>query len=302
MSEVVGVHGMAQQQRGRSQLIAVWEPAFRDGVEIAGGGDAAAPSFGLAFYGDLFLSAAAQGDAATQKFGYGGRQEGAAKGATILHGEDGAAGLESVSADELAFLDEATDEAIAQRPDLGEPMGFGPLPGPLQPLARRLTRRFDGVLVLMFVSALRQVKLYLEDDELAGHIRGIVSDAIGSDTTVLLAHSLGTVVAFDTLTLNPQLQLDTLITVGSPLGMKAVASRLRPSAAGRQGLAGFPPNLRRWVNIYDPGDPVAAAGAVSRLWPAAVDYTVDNEDTPHAIERYLGKRVTGRAVLDGVSR
>jgi hypothetical protein len=98
MSEVLGVHGMAQQQRGRSQLIAVWEPAFRDGVEIAGGRDAVVPSFGLAFYGDLFLSAAAQGEAAAQELGDGGRQEGAAKGAAILEGEAGAPALESVSA------------------------------------------------------------------------------------------------------------------------------------------------------------------------------------------------------------
>jgi hypothetical protein len=46
MSEIVGLHGMAQQQRGRSQLLAVWEPALRDGVEIAGGKDAVMPSFG----------------------------------------------------------------------------------------------------------------------------------------------------------------------------------------------------------------------------------------------------------------
>lgn len=299
MSTVVGVHGMAQQQRGRNQLLSAWRPAFMDGVEIAGGREAVVPTLELAFYGDLFLSEDTQG---TRAHTVEGRAKGALKGAAILDGDTDIDALDSVSVEELDFLDEAADEAIAQRPDLGEPMsGVPPVPALLRPLARKLTRHFDGEVVLQFVSALRQVKLYLDDDELAAQIRGRVLDAVVTETRILLAHSLGTVVAFDALALNSDLQIDTLITVGSPLSIRAVSTRLRLGWLPESRLPAFPPSVRRWVNIYDRGDPVAAAGEVSRLWHQAEDFPVNNEDEPHAIERYLGKRATGRAVLDALS-
>jgi hypothetical protein len=285
MAQVVGVHGMAQQQRGRVQLLRVWEPALEDGIELARGRDAGLPSFALAFYGSVFLSEDAQGREVP-------------KG---IVAEDPAAGLGDVTVEELAFLDDAATEAIAPRPELGPTMGIGAVPRPLQPLAQRLSRHFDGALVLTFVQALRQVKLYLDDGELAARIRAVVLDTLAADSRVVLAHSLGTVVAFDVLNLNPDCRLDTLVTVGSPLSMRAVATRLRRRHERVGEWPPFPGNVRRWVNVYDPGDPVAAAGAVGRLWPAAEDYTVENENEPHAIDRYLGKRITGEAIATGTS-
>jgi hypothetical protein len=39
MAQVVGIHGMAQQQKGRNQLIDKWLPALRDGLERSAGED-----------------------------------------------------------------------------------------------------------------------------------------------------------------------------------------------------------------------------------------------------------------------
>ena len=57
MVDVVGVHGIAQQQGGRHQLLEAWRPALHDGVERARGLEWPKPSLDLVYYGDLYLAA-----------------------------------------------------------------------------------------------------------------------------------------------------------------------------------------------------------------------------------------------------
>ncbi len=283
MPRVVGVHGMAQEQKTRPELWKLWYPSLRGGMELAAGRYVAIPSFDLAFYGKVFLSDDAQGKPV-------------AKG----NGPAAAPRLpESPGDDELAFLDEAVNEVAAEAgpKDKGVPKGLTGVPAVLQPLAGRLARRFSGSLALTFITALRQVRLYLEDEDTASQIRAIVTGMIDAETRVVVAHSLGTVVAFDALSRDDSPEVGTLITLGSPLGMKAVSSRL----AARLGN-GPSPRAAHWINIFDPADPVAAAGAVSLMWPQAGDFTVDNGDEQHDVTRYLGKRVTGQAVVDACGR
>lgn len=283
MAQVLALHGIAREQQGRNQLLEEWRPGLVDGVEIVAGRSAPVPTLDLCFYGDLFLSAGAQGE----------RQ---------LPGK-GAVATDVLSApvthDDAEFLTDVTGEVEAAFADLGAAMGAPRVPPALQPLARRLTRRLDGGLVLQLLGVLRQVKAYLDDDALAERIRERFLADLDRGPGVVVAHSLGTVVAVDTLRLNPDRRVAMLVTVGSPLGMRAVQSRLRHPNATAGALPG-PPSVGRWVNIYDPGDPVAAAGGLSRVWAMVEDYTVGNGKDPHAIRAYLGKRVTGQAVLDGV--
>lgn len=284
MAQVLGLHGIAQEQKGRNQLLEEWRPGLADGVEMAAGRSMTVPSFDLCFYGDLFLPVSAQGERQSPGKGWAASDVLAA----------------SVSDDEADFLAEATAEVEAALPDRGAAMGAPRVTSMLQPLARRLTQRMDGRLVLQFLAVLRQVRAYLDDDALAERIRERFLAGFDGAPRVVMAHSLGTVVAVDALRLDPHPTISMLVTVGSPLGMQAVQSRLRHSDVS----AGPPhalPNVARWVNIYDPGDPVAAAGGLSRVWPAVEDFTVGNGKDPHAVRAYLGKRVTGHALLDGVA-
>ena len=74
-------------------------------------------------------------------------------------------------------------------------------------------------------------------------------------TTVVIAHSLGSVVTYEALHAYPQLSVDHLITVGSPLAFPhAIYERLDPAPRPR---GHRPPNVRRWTNIADVGDIVA---------------------------------------------
>lgn len=75
---------------------------------------------------------------------------------------------------------------------------------------------------------------------------------------VLVTHSMGTMVAYDVLRNCPNCpQLETLFTLGSPLGIQEVQDQL--VAKGRKQVDFPAAKLNRWINVYDPLDPVCAA-------------------------------------------
>ncbi|GAA2855368.1 hypothetical protein GCM10010517_13520 [Streptosporangium fragile] len=106
---------------------------------------------------------------------------------------------------------------------------------------------------------------------------------------VVIAHSLGSVVTYETLWAHPDLEADLLITLGSPLGMRNVIfERLVPAPVGGRG--GRPPGVRRWVNIADKDD-IAAIPPNLRGCFTGVDQEalVDLDWIDfHTAEKYLG--------------
>jgi hypothetical protein len=98
---------------------------------------------------------------------------------------------------------------------------------------------------------------------------------------IVIAHSLGTVVTYEALHAHPELTVDLLLTLGSPLALPgAIFDRLIPHPAnGPTGRLGArPEGVKRWVNIADPGDPVAIPPRLARAFQGiALDLT----DTIH---------------------
>ena len=75
---------------------------------------------------------------------------------------------------------------------------------------------------------------------------------------VLVSHSMGTMIAYDVLRNCPECpQVDTLITLGSPLGIQEVQDEL--VAVGEARVDYPAARLNHWINIYDPLDPIAGA-------------------------------------------
>ena len=74
---------------------------------------------------------------------------------------------------------------------------------------------------------------------------------------VLVTHSMGTMIAYDVLrNCKDCPPVEVLFTLGSPLGITEVQEQLR--AEGQQNVD-FPPALGRWINVYDPLDPICGA-------------------------------------------
>jgi hypothetical protein len=132
---------------------------------------------------------------------------------------------------------------------------------PARMIADRMAehKHLSPAVVRPFVATfLREVGSYLRPGALARpRIRELVAEEIRAHRPhIVIAHSLGSVVGYETLWAHADLQVDLLITIGSPLGMKTVVfDRLQPRPCDGRGAR--PPNIKHWVNIADPGDIVA---------------------------------------------
>lgn len=96
-------------------------------------------------------------------------------------------------------------------------------------------------------------------EELRNRLLGKLTAATAKgEKIVLVSHSMGTMVAYDVLRNCPGCPpVDTLITLGSPLGIKEVQAELKASGAKE---VDFPAaTTSRWINIYDPLDPICGA-------------------------------------------
>ncbi len=272
------MHGIAQQQVGRHQLQAPWTRALADGMERSVGRRVPVPALDVAFYGDLFLPAPAGGGA---------------------KGSDDGAGWDDVTDAEIDDLVAAAgevlseDDVTAAARDVAH-KGFGRVPLPWQAMVAGLDRRFGTHAGAVFVGELRQVRRYLLDPELKIKAEARVAETVTEECRILIGHSLGSVVAFEFLRLHTGHRLDLLITLGSPLGLRAIR-HLMPDPA--YGSAGVPGNVGAWVNLRDLRDPVACAGSLTTWWPGIRDGIVDNQNSAHSAERYLSKKQTGDAVL-----
>lgn len=136
----------------------------------------------------------------------------------------------------------------------------------------------------------REVAAYLRGPA-RQQVRSRVADALAAhQPTVVIAHSLGSVVAYETLWEHPELSVELLVTLGSPLALPhAVFPRLQPAPIDEKGQR--PPNVGCWVNLADPGDLVAIPpGGIKRCF----DGVQDPRDQPihafdfHKAANYLG--------------
>ena len=144
--------------------------------------------------------------------------------------------------------------------------------------------------------SLAQVTRYLTSESIRSAALESVFKLIGPETKVLIGHSLGSVIAYEAAHLMKQ-PLPLLLTLGSPLGLQTIIyQRLRPQPPG------FPPAVRRWVNIADRDDFIAAEPNLEGLFHAGMPagttfeggYTVDNGADPHNSDFYLGKAQVGK--------
>ncbi|MFC5749921.1 hypothetical protein [Actinomadura rugatobispora] len=126
-----------------------------------------------------------------------------------------------------------------------------------------LTIRYGALASRFAMMFVRELGSYL--NERTGHrrltARGAVTTAIrerggSGEPVIVVAHSLGSVVVYEALWACPELRVDLLVTLGSPLGMpNVVFDRLQPAPS--QGWGERPPGVRRWINLADAGDLVA---------------------------------------------
>jgi hypothetical protein len=123
---------------------------------------------------------------------------------------------------------------------------------------------------------------------------------------IVLAHSLGTIVAYDVLSELPGGTVPVFITAGSPLGLANVQRRI----GDRSGPpAPLPASVKAWRNFADPFDPVAIERTLAdEFTPAGAitDTAVENRALlNHDLTGYLDTdavRAAVRAALEAMGQ
>ncbi|QLE74558.1 hypothetical protein FGW37_25810 [Streptomyces rectiverticillatus] len=282
MTRVVLVHGIAQQLKGPETVAGAWLPALNDGLAISGSKTLPRDDVSVAFYGDLFRRPGHRG-----------------LGEPPLDASDMESGLEH----ELLL---SWWQAAA-----GAEAG---VPGPDAPARVRTPRVIQRALHALshssffarlsegaMIGSARQVRRYFTEAGIRHAAEERLTRAVTVETTTIVAHSLGSVVAYETLCAHPHWQDLTLITLGSPLAVRGlVFDRLHPVPHG--GTARWPLPVKRWINIADHGDAVALVKELAPRFGSRIqDLTVDNGAHVHDVRPYLTARETGLVLAEALA-
>jgi hypothetical protein len=279
MARVLCIHGIAQELKSRESLLAEWAPSLAGGASNAGG-HLDHDNVDMAFYGGLFRAAgkatagidipdykAGDIDDPLEEALLGDLYEEVAPAA--VGAEDKKAGAARRSVAHMLQL-------VAAAPFFGE--------------------RAQRVVVWF----LKQVRLYLTDPQIHEAAQQTLLDRITDDTRVIVAHSLGSIIAYETLCAYEKTSVRALVTLGSPLAAPAVIPRLLPPVS--PGAAAWPKPVRVWVNVADAADVVALKKQLRPVYGARiVDRLVHNGATMHHVLPYLTAPETGLAILDGLA-
>lgn len=256
------VHGRSQQGKDPGKLKATWIEAFKKGADAAN----------LPIPDDLDIAFPYYGDA-LDEFTH--------QSNLPLTTDIQARGESAVNEDFLEFQAEIAEELREARgiteDQVNEEYGENPKPkGPLnwewvQAILRTLDKHGGGINQAALEQFTRDVYLYTRRSVVREAIDKIVAEKISEEPTVVLGHSLGTVVTYSVLRYDPRsLNVPLFVTVGSPLGVRAIRRQFRPLESPRAG---------QWFNAYDDRDVVAL-------------YPLDNSNFPidPPVENYAGVR------------
>jgi pimeloyl-ACP methyl ester carboxylesterase len=259
VSDVVLVHGIGAPDQTAQKLCTTWSTALMAGLCAQGAEEAATDlaagrlRVSMAYYRHLFTPYLAEAEHGLLPPEQLERAESFTED-VLLNAEE--------RASEPADRRDAARELEAFREELGAAQGAGEVLrvlvgalGRVKPLAAAGFRALSS----RGIANLGQVASYLGDPVLRERAVETVLAQLGTNTRAVLAHSLGTVVAYEALHRLDQ-PLPLLVTMGSPLGLRTVVrERLRPHPLQ------VPPELVSWVNVADPDDFIAATVRLEKI-------------------------------------
>ena len=169
---------------------------------------------------------------------------------------------------------------------------------------------------------LRDLQRYVRNrNNVAQHTReslkAMLREAHAASRPILLiAHSMGSVIAFEALwqmsrSEREAMQIDLLLTMGSPLGQRFIQKRIKGHDA--IGSVRYPDNIRRWINLTAVGDLTAIDPALKKHFGAMLEdglvdciedretynwFRLDGVLNTHAEYGYLVNAETAAIVVD----
>lgn len=281
--EIVGVHGILQGRKNTQSLTSEWSRAVRHGLRAASL-DVAPLSLRVPHLSPLLR-------VPTDLLGPGDEDD-----LTTLSADE-AAFVESGLADLLEGLDgDEVDQLAAEATTLAGLPAFPTRHG------LRLLTAVDGRWrggARPVLAVLREVYAYLHAPSCGQNVRRRVRTTATAHTRLLLAHSLGSVVAYDLLRRGELPQITTLVTFGSPLAWPTVRTALDASCEAELTA----PLAVSWTNLHDERDAVTAGRRLSPLWPQVTDLPVQNPRLDaHGAAGYLQQPGMAATIVSGLRR
>ena len=283
VTKLVLVHGRSQQGRDSNAIRKEWLDALEKGMgrPLGGAIDAAVP-----FYGDVLDGFARQLDVPL---------------ASEIHArgndtQDEFLMFQAEMAEDLKRGAGVTDAQVdAEYGD--DPQERGPLNWKwVQAILRAIDKNSPGMNSKAIETFTRDVFLYTRRAGVRDAIDAIVAKAFTEEPTVVIGHSLGSVVAFSVMGRDTRaLKVPLYVTVGSPLGVRAVRDQYAPLRR--------PAPVVNWYNAFDTRDVVALYPLDDVNFPVrpAIENngTVKNgTDNRHGISGYLNDKNVGKKIAD----
>jgi len=288
MTRILFVHGRSQQGKSSDELRAEWTPALERGLAAIGRSIPSSVEFDFPFYGDT-LDRIANGmelplDAETKSKGGGIDAEYLAFRYSVLEQIRINADIteEQVDAD-------FDDKVIDKGPQNWEWV---------HRVLRALDKHTPGLRDSVLDKFLRDVFIYLTNDAVRNRINKLVEEHITERDTIVVGHSLGTVVAYDVLIkTSKDIQAPVFITMGSPLGIKGISVKVRPLK--------FPSNCNQWFNAFDERDVVALNPLDRKYFPVTPNienkHDVKNHtENRHSIGGHLDDTDVAQRIVDAL--
>ncbi|MDR2839216.1 MAG: hypothetical protein LBV49_11730 [Azonexus sp.] len=296
MRDLVFVHGRDQARKNGQALKDEWMAAWAEGLKKSGlTVPLPANRIHFPYYGDTLeqlTAGAAPGDAAKivvrkSAFGRGG---GSAQGFAPGMTPEELAFIRAVALESLGRFERDPEAAIRRDLPANTSVERGILNWEgVQAVLQLLDRYLPGASDMSVWWATRDVFRYLSQRETRAVIDAGVASAI-SENAVVVAHSLGSVVAYNVLRQQAaprRWNVPLFVTLGSPLAVTVVKRKLAEIAP-----LDFPAPVAAWFNAMDERD-VVPLYPLDRdnfpLTPAITNKTDVHNGTPnaHGISGYL---------------
>jgi hypothetical protein len=281
------VHGRAQQGKDPAVLKQEWTETLKRGAQRLG---RQLPEVEIAFpfYGDAL-------DQFAKQYEIPLTSDIQTKGAAV---DDEFLKFQAAWAEELRKQEGITDQQIDAE--------YGPNPKPkgpanwewVQAILRAIDKHAGGMSQASLEAFMRDVFLYTTRAGVRDEIDRIVARDLSEQPTVVVGHSLGSVVAYSVLVSDRRsLQVPLYVTVGSPLAVRAIRDQFRPIRS--------PAPVRRWFNAFDGRDVVALYPLDQTHFPVNPPISnfggVDNHtDNRHGIVGYLDDPRVAAEILDAL--
>ncbi|PBB65510.1 hypothetical protein CK228_27780 [Mesorhizobium sp. WSM4312] len=296
MRRLIFVHGINNQDLTKAQIETSWSKSFRDTLGRLADAWWDDVEIRTAYYADVLYKEEQSWESGAQ-----------AVAAMAVGGPDSDYAPNDLAALylELQRAHGITDAQVEAELRPGEQaqanrMAAGIHKSWLKAITRALEKVIPGAAGGLAEKFLRQAATYLNKpgvyDKINTLVRGQVFDnLVEPQRTVIVSHSLGTIVSYVLLRQMPDApQLPLFVTLGSPLGIRIVRDRIQPPYI-------TPPIASIWLNGSDKEDFVALQPGLTAdtFGKAKVTNiaTLDNgyEDA-HSIEKYLAQPAIALAI------